>query len=123
MLKWPEHLRGLSAAKKEQCCHGEGPAQPEGVLFCPEAASPTAGSALLRGEVASPLEGGNSAGFCSYFSLDILKQNGVWFREGCVLLCVIHPDLCRRASIGHCSTQGSSNERSMFVELSWKGQP
>lgn len=67
------------------------------VLFCPEAASPPAGSALLRGEVASPLERGNSAGFCSYFSLDILKQNGVWFRAGCVLLCVIHPDLCRRA--------------------------
>lgn len=38
MLKWPEHLRGLSAAKKEQCCHGEGPAHPDGVLFCPEAA-------------------------------------------------------------------------------------
>ena len=36
--------------------------------------------------MASPLERGNSAGFCNYFSLDILKQNGVWFRAGCVLL-------------------------------------
>lgn len=42
--------------------------------------------ALLRGEMASPLERGNSAGFCSYFSLDILKQNGLWFRAGCVVL-------------------------------------
>ena len=51
MLKWPEHLGGLSAAKKEQCCHGEGPAHPDGVLFCPEAAPPPAGlGAAQRGD-------------------------------------------------------------------------